>query len=91
MDDEIKNYVDKLLLTKSIRDVINDVRKLLKDSEDRRKYFLKNNKDLGNIPGHIEMCKDIISYLVSMDRDRKLSSIFEKRILNFKEFLKKSF
>jgi hypothetical protein len=91
MDDEIKNYVDKLLLTKSIRDVINDMRKLLKDSEDRRKYFLKNNKDLGNIPGHIEMCKDIISYLVSMDRDKKLLSIFEKRILNFKEFLKISF
>jgi hypothetical protein len=88
MDEEIKEYVDELLLTRSISDVINDIKKLLKDCEDRREYFLKSNKDLGNTPSHIEMCKDIISYLYSLRRDKKISSLFERRILKFMEFSK---
>jgi hypothetical protein len=82
MDEKIKEYIDKLLLTKSIDEVMQDIKKNLQKSRDMKEYFTRRNKDLKNIPSHIEMFEEIISYL----RDKKISSLFERRILKFKDF-----
>jgi hypothetical protein len=82
MDEEIKEYVDELLLTRSIESVIKDMKSALKKSRDLKEDLIKRNKDLLNVPSHIEMFEEIISYL----RDKKISSLFERRILKFKDF-----
>jgi hypothetical protein len=82
MGEEIKEYVDELLLTRSIESVIKDMKNALKKSRDLKEDLINRNKDLLNVPSHIEMFEEIISYL----RDKKIYSLFERRILKFKDF-----
>ena len=80
MDDEIKEYVDQSISIYGLDIIKQKTHDLL----NKLKSF--NSKKDGIID-KIEMCKDIINYILSIERDNKLKLILgERKIYSFSEF-----
>ena len=81
MDDEIKDYIDKFIEREGLFETKRRAYELL----DELKSF-KSKED--GIIDKIEMCRDIINYITSIQRDNKLKDILgERKIYSFSEFL----
>lgn len=79
MDDEIKEYVDQAISIYGLDTIKEKTHDLL----NQLKSF--NSKD--GIIDKIDMCKDIINYILSIERDNKLKLILgERKIYSFSEF-----
>jgi hypothetical protein len=87
---QLLDYVNDLIKQNGIDNSIKNTRKLLFESEERKKQHIKNNTPLYNIESHIKLCKNMLEYLDEVKvetRDKKLKSLLgEKKILNFNNF-----
>lgn len=89
MDDEIKEIIDNLLKEWTFNGLKDRITKLLGECKERKEDAIRKKRDIGNSDEHIEMCYDIIDYLnslISENRNKKINSLFERKILSFNEF-----
>lgn len=80
MDDEIKDYVDQVISENGLYVIQQKTRELL----NKLKSLNSKNEDIIN---KINMCEDIISYILLVQRDNKLKELlWERKIYSFFEF-----
>lgn len=92
MSEDIKNKLLEILEEDGIKKTREKFQKALKDSILMRDQQLSKNKPLYNIPSHIRLAGEVLDFIAEYEmeqRDKKLKSLFEKRILSFSMFKNK--
>ena len=91
MTDEIKSMVLKALKIYGVKRVRKVYLKSLDDSIKLKNKMLSQGSPLYNIPNHIELNNEILDFITEYEieeRDRKINSLIEKRVLSFSTFIK---
>ena len=92
MSEDIKNKLLEILEEDGINKTREKFQKARKDSILMRDQQLSQNMPLYNIPSHIRLAGEVLDFIAEYEmeqRDKKLKSLFERRILLFKDYKKR--
>jgi hypothetical protein len=78
MKNEIKKLIDIQIEKIGLEATLSKTYEMLKESLSTKDYLIINNKELKNIPSHIEMAYEIIDYVKSEIRDHKISILINQ-------------
>lgn len=92
MTDSIKDKVIEMLKLYGIKKTREKFQKALSDSILMRDQQLSQNKPVYNLPNHIRLAGEVLDFINEYEmeeRDKKIKSLFERKILLFKDYKKR--
>ena len=92
MSEDIKKKLLGILEVDGIKKTREKFQKALSDSILMRDQQLSQNKPVYNLPNHIRLAVEVLDFINEYEmeeRDKKIKSLFERRILLFKDYKKR--
>ena len=92
MSEDIKKKLLGILEADGIKKTRDKFQKALSDIIVMRDQQLSRNKPLYNLPNHIRLAGEVLDFINEYEmeeRDKKIKSLFERRILLFKDYKKR--
>ena len=92
MTNSIKDKIIEMLKLYDIKKTREKFQKALNDSILMRDQQLSQNKPVYNLPNHIRLAGEVLDFINEYEmeeRDKKIKSLFERKILLFKDYKKR--
>jgi hypothetical protein len=92
MTERAKESILRMLKEYVVKHTRDKFTKGLSDSLFLKNKLLKKGEDVGRIPEHIKLAHEILDFISEYEmeeRDKKINSLFERKILSFYEYKKR--